>query len=201
MISDDFKVVLDIFLAETQGMDIRKLLVLAVIEALLIFVPAFLVRKKKKVRWIRLGLIYLFLVYVGFVLSLTIFRRPEGSREGIVRFVINLGFGIKTGRPSVRLSAYSIFNIVLFVPFGIFAYLALRNKNIIKSIFVTTFVGMLCSLVIELTQLATARGMFEVTDIITNTGGSLIGALIAAFLLHVIQKNSNGVKNEGTNGK
>lgn len=190
----------DIFLSETRGIDLRTQLLIAIILAIVIFAPSIFIRKKVSIDWTKLIMIYLFLIYVVFVLSVTIFRRPEGSREGIVHLFINLGFGLKTGRPSLRISAYSIYNIILFLPLGLFAYLVIRKKEILKSIVATTLLGAFCSLMIEFAQLLTGRGMFELTDILTNTVGSLLGAILAVFIYQVVYKCRCGEKNESING-
>ncbi len=184
----------DIFLSETSGIDFRTQSVIVVILAIIIFAPAIFIRKKICIDWKRLIMVYLFLIYIGFVLSITIFRRPEGSREGIIHLFINLGFGLKTGRPSLRISAYSIYNIILFLPLGLFAYLAIRKRDMFKSIIVATVLGICCSFMIEVTQLLTGRGMFELTDILTNTIGSLLGAVLAVFIYQVVYKCRCGVK-------
>ncbi len=198
---DNLQVLLDIFFLETQGIDIGKQAVISIILAIIVFVPAIILSKKRSVNIERFIMGYVFLLYISFVLTLTILRRPVGSRQGIVHLFINLGFGLKTGKPSVRVSAYSIYNILLFIPFGFFSYLVFRNKAKSTRILFSTIVGMCFSLIIEITQLITGRGMFELTDLLTNTTGSLIGAIMALFIHLLVYKNRYGVKNESINGK
>lgn len=189
----------DIFISETRGIDLRTQLLTAIILAIVIFPPSLFIRKKVSIDRKKYAMVYLFLLYIIFVLSITIFRRPEGSREGIIHLFINLGFGLKTGRPSLRISAYSIYNIILFLPLGLFAYLVIRKREIFKSIVATTLLGTFCSLMIEFAQLLTGRGMFELTDILTNTIGSLLGAILAVFIYQVVYKCRRGDKDESIN--
>lgn len=198
---DNLHVLKEIFLSETEGIDLRNQMVFVFFLAIVTFVPPAFVRRRVSVNWRKLVLIYLFLIYIFFVLSITILRRPEGSREGIVHLYINLGLGLKTGNPSFRISAYSIYNILLFLPFGFFAYLVIRNKDIFKSIITTTILGLCCSFLIEFIQLLTGRGMFELTDILTNTAGSLLGTILSVFAYQVVYKCRYEVKNEGIIGK
>lgn len=198
---DNILVLKDVFLSETKGIDIRNQIVLAIVFAIVFFLPALFVGKKINVNWKKLVMIYLFLIYIAFVLSITIFSRPEGSREGIVHLFIKLGVGLETGRPSFRVSAYSIYNIILFLPFGFFAYIVVRNRDILKSIATTTLLGFCCSLMIEFVQLLTGRGMFELTDLLTNTIGSLLGSVLGIFFYQVVYKCRYGVENESTNGQ
>lgn len=196
----NYQILKEIFLSEIRGIDVSNQIIVAVFLAIIIFVPMIFISKSVSINWKKLVMIYLFLIYVFFVLSITIIRRPEGSREGIIHLFINLGFGLKTGRPSLRISAYSIYNILLFVPLGLFAYLVIRKRDILKSIVATTLLGTFCSLMIEFAQLLTGRGMFELTDILTNTVGSLLGAVLAVFIYQVVYKCRCGDKDESING-
>ena len=137
---------------------------------------------KKGITLRRLIHIYLFLVYTGIVLTLTIFRRPVGSREGIVHLYIKLGLGLKGGNPSLWGSTFGFYNVLLFIPLGIFIYLFFRNRCKKSGIVLATIIGAGMSLAIETTQFITGRGMFELTDLLTNTMGSLAGAALAAMI-------------------
>ena len=180
---NNFQILIDVFQAETQGLNLEFFINVSILIAILLFIPAFFINRRKKISTVKLLQFYLFLVYSWFVLNITILRRPIGSREGIVHLFINLGFGLRTGNPSFRVSAYSIYNIILFIPIGILAYLAFRNRMCFKSIAITTFIGLCYSLLIETTQLITGTGMFELTDILTNTTGSFIGAVLCALFI------------------
>ena len=67
--------------------------------------------------------------------------------------------------------AQLILNIMMFVPIGFFAGGALKKKHIWNVI----GIGFVLSLFIELTQLITTRGVFNVDDIIHNVLGCIIG--------------------------
>ena len=167
-----------IFESEISGIRIENQLLLLIIDAIIVCFVGFLISRKRKVPVKTLIHAYLFLVYMGILFSITVFRRPVGSREGIIHPYIRLGFGIVSGRPSLQISAYSIFNILLFIPFGILTCLTLNNKRKLQSIIITAVVGFFMSLTVECIQLITGRGMFELTDLVTNTAGSFIGALL-----------------------
>ena len=81
-------------------------------------------------------------------------------------------------------------NILVMVPFGIL-YPLVRPRNCQQTIIVT----MLFSLFIEIGQLLQAwwgNGIriFDITDIITNTIGGAIGALLLFGLRHLLNKNN-----------
>jgi glycopeptide antibiotics resistance protein len=76
-------------------------------------------------------------------------------------------------------------NVVLFVPLGIFARLLWRRGFV-----GTALLGFACSLLIEITQLTANWGtapfqyrIFDVDDLITNTGGATLGWIAGALYL------------------
>lgn len=72
-------------------------------------------------------------------------------------------------------------NILLFVPFGLFARLAARQN---KALSVCIAAGIATSCVIELFQLL--HGLqFDFGDLAANTLGTLLGALLAALVLRI----------------
>ncbi len=74
-------------------------------------------------------------------------------------------------------------NIVIFVPFGVYLkMLKLRSRNVIVY-------GAGFSLVLEIMQFILGIGATDITDVITNTTGTVIGAGIYCILSLVFQKN------------
>ena len=75
-------------------------------------------------------------------------------------------------------NAYVIENILLFIPFG---FLVPKMWKCLRRIPVCVFAGFCLSLTIEITQLLTQRGHFQVDDILMNTIGAGVGALFGLF--------------------
>ena len=173
---------------ETAGITRQDIMVLLAVEIMALLALGIAFRRKGKVtaRKILYVLAVLADIYVLFLL--TVFRREPGSREGIVHLNINLGFGLRTGHPSWTM-AFSLLNIFLFVPFGYLIYLLFRKQNRFLGVLVTVFIGLLMSLAVECSQFLTGRGMFEVTDLVTNTIGAFVGAVIADLLYNTIFMN------------
>ena len=187
MSNKNLHIIIQLFMQEIEGVHIENQLLLLIIESLVVFL-AWVVLRKRNIPLYKYILGFLFLAYSGIVMSITVFRRPVGSREGIVHLFVYLGFGLRTGDPSLRVSAYSVLNILLFVPLGILVYLKSNKDNSLKCIALCTFMGAFISLLIECTQLITGRGMFEITDILTNASGSLIGAILMAVVIGIWNK-------------
>ena len=80
-----------------------------------------------------------------------------------------------------------IANTIMLFPLGILAPLWLRKADNVKKVALT---GFLVSLVIEITQLITTRGYFEIDDLFHNTLGAVIGALIGCPLARWIFSDS-----------
>lgn len=192
----------EIFFTETKGIGIRNQVLLLLLEALIVFIPGFFMRKKGKTTYKRLFLIYLFLVYIGVLVSLTLLRRPAGSREDIIHLYVQLGLGINSGKPSLVTATYAFYNLLLFVPMGLFVFQLLRDRDLLKNLIATTLFGGAVSWIIECTQYNTGRGMFEATDLLTNTTGCFLGALIALIIYKkYFERNSKNCKNSNNDIK
>ncbi len=71
--------------------------------------------------------------------------------------------------------ANTLGNVLLFIPLGIFLPLLWMRFRSIKSVLLAIS---FTSLLIEITQLLTATGVFDVDDILLNTFGGVIGYAI-----------------------
>ena len=76
-----------------------------------------------------------------------------------------------TGRIDV---SQVILNIVIFIPLGIYAGVLFERWNFGRKL----FFFFLISLIVEALQFILAVGAFDITDIITNTSGGIIGLMI-----------------------
>lgn len=113
---------------------------------------------------------YLFLIIV-----LTIISRPAGEsvKFELIPFWSYFAYFRDPGNSVLN---QIIANIVLFIPIGMM--LEILSGNLKRSI----IIGFLLSVVIELTQLITYRGLCEVDDVIHNTGGVLAGFMLSRLL-------------------
>jgi len=70
-------------------------------------------------------------------------------------------------------------NVIMLLPLGILVPIWIRKADSLKKVALT---GCFISVFIEIIQLITTRGFFEIDDIVHNTLGTLIGALIGCPL-------------------
>ncbi|MDP4182920.1 MAG: VanZ family protein [Bacillota bacterium] len=79
---------------------------------------------------------------------------------------------------TVRAWQFIIFNIIMFIPLGILLPLINRKFTKVRWILTATF---LTTLFIEVFQLLTGRGIFELDDLFHNTLGGMIGYCLYMF--------------------
>jgi glycopeptide antibiotics resistance protein len=169
-----------LFLEQIDGIYYSDLIMLTIVAAIVCFVPGYILHVKRNLSWKRVFLVFLTLTYLGVILMLTIFRRDVGTASTRIYTHLNLGF-TKTKIYSVRQTMYSLLNVLLFVPWGVLIGLSWNYKRVMRAITLTTLIGFITSSIVEIAQLVTRTGRMEVTDLFTNTVGTVIGAIIAVF--------------------
>jgi len=133
-------------------------------------------------------LMYIYLVMVLFVTLMPFTISFEGTNNSFMETANFIPFR------DLRLhyegaSREILLNILMMIPFG-FLYPIIKNKGVIETVSVT----LLFSLIIECFQLlrvwwdSVEIRIFDVTDLITNTIGGLIGYLIFAVLDELFKK-------------
>ena len=78
-------------------------------------------------------------------------------------------------------------NVIIFIPFGL--YLKTLNINSER----TVFLGFLLSLSLELSQYIFCMGASDITDLITNTTGALIGVSLYYLLKKIFKEKTNKI--------
>ena len=108
--------------------------------------------------------------YILFILMETIIGRKTGvDRVELVPFW-------SYSHPELRMEI--VLNYILFIPLGFLLYLCSGEKFGLRVV----FIGFLLSVSIELIQLTFKIGVFEFDDMIGNTVGCLIGAVIGKLI-------------------
>ena len=136
-------------------------------------------KRAKKVR--ALGKV-LFVLYIGFLIYF-LFLSDWYGREGVMEeYRYNLELFKEIRRFIVyreQLGVFVVFsnlfgNILIFMPFGFFISMASRSSSFFKALF--NSVGL--SLCVEVLQLVTRVGSFDVDDILLNTIGGILGYIV-----------------------
>ncbi|MCH5164267.1 MAG: VanZ family protein [Clostridiales bacterium] len=151
------------------------LFVIVVVSIIAIFVIAQIgvIRQWDTSTVVKFEMVALFAIYVVTLLVITIVARDVRDEQPV--YLIPFGdlyFIIKNKYPWYvdDIIKLNILNAALFIPYGFLAREVFKGK-----ILIPTVSSLLVSLIIEILQLITSRGVFDINDIIYNTIGSLIG--------------------------
>ena len=136
--------------------------------------------KKRSNRYIIYFLFYFYLLYNDTVFSRTPTYSPFSDVFG--------GWAIyKTQYHGLSFDVIS--NVLMFVPLTILFSLAFLNKKHIKNVILQSVKLSICvSLSIEILQILFMKGTFQFADILFNTSGGLIGALLYVLIKTLIRK-------------
>lgn len=118
----------------------------------------------------------LFFTYLALILMITLWSRESGSQKGLDLELFST-WGINK-----RNNAYVVENVLLFIPYGVLCPLAFKPLG---KFFSCLTVGAATSLSVELLQLVTGRGFFQIDDILTNILGTVIGYLFFFFFWRI----------------
>ena len=124
----------------------------------------------------------LFLLYVGFLIYFLFLAEWYGRTGVSEEYRYNLELFREIKRFIIyrdQLGAFAVFanlagNILIFVPYGFFISMASRSRGFFK----TLLCSMLLSLGVEIVQLFTRVGSFDVDDILLNTIGGVLGYIV-----------------------
>lgn len=153
----------------------------------------FLIYKKimkgsKKLNKTRILIWSVFLIYIVIVLGATLINRaPNSSNNYINTYVFETYMSIWYGYSSFEFRNL-ILNILMFIPFGFMLPLLFKKC---EKFYITYFLIFGMSLFIEISQLVSKRGLFELNDLINNTLGGVIGYGFVMVLLLFASKDKN----------
>lgn len=123
-----------------------------------------------------IGCIVIGLVYAVILLKLVVFKNGfTTSFRGLNLIPCQFIVDLISGQMSVSILLKNVLgNIAVFVPMGILLPVIYKKLSIKK----TVVIGFFVSLTIELAQFIIGLGICDIDDLITNTIGVLLGALI-----------------------
>ncbi len=142
------------------------------VSAVLVYISGKVGRRKDKEPAALLPVI-VFGFYFALMMVITFLSRESGESNGVdLRLFSTWGI-------NKRNNAFVVENVLLFIPYGFFGCWASRR---LRHFLPSLFFGGATSLGIELLQLITGRGFFQIDDIITNILGTIIGFLFFQIL-------------------
>lgn len=156
---------------------------LAVVTIVIVIVSK---RSKKEINLADIAAFFCLIVYVNIIMQLTLLGRKDGSRIGVE---LSLFGYLGDGKFSRQMLMYAVLNVFLFIPYGfIIRWLPwFRKQKESISILLATMVCLASSLLIEMIQLLTKRGYYELEDLVCNTLGGLIGGLLFTLVYKLFE--------------
>ncbi|MBE5889937.1 MAG: VanZ family protein [Lachnospiraceae bacterium] len=141
----------------------------------------------------------IFIVYLMFLFYFLFFAEAMGrGPKGEYRYNLTLLKEIKRFWNHIDIIGWKAFllnvfgNVIAFVPFGFFFPMLMKKT---KSILLTTLTGFCFSLLVESLQLCLRLGIFDVDDMLLNTIGTFVGAVVYA-IAHRVWNKYRSVENE-----
>lgn len=120
--------------------------------------------------------------YIWLVLGSTVFTRSAGTSRAINLDWFYTWEEIRAG--DMLAKEQVILNVILFVPFGVSLGLITWKKMRPHKAFL---LGLALSLVVEISQYITMRGLFEGDDLIHNTLGCVLGYMVMMVVKVVVK--------------
>lgn len=145
-----------------------------------------LLKGTKKLKMSKVALLSILFIYIVIVLGATIGDRVSTDSKSLS---MHLFSSYKDAWNNFSPGAWRniILNILMFVPLGILLPLIFKNC---RKYWVTYLVGLFFTLIIEVIQLISGRGIFEIDDIFNNTLGCIIGyGIVMIFISFFVDKN------------
>ncbi len=185
----NFYFLLTIFGGQLDGIKLSDILVsvsFAILATLAYFIFGKAKSQQRSIRY--LILVFWTVLYFEITLLITIFRREPGTLYHSGKIVPYFQWGNLNGDYyAKRQCVFNFLNVLLFIPIGCLLR-ALRIKTYgIKDNIMTALLGFLTSFCIEVVQLITKRGTFEITDIFTNFVGACLGVIITEIVKRILR--------------
>ncbi|MBT2282687.1 VanZ family protein [Paenibacillus polymyxa] len=127
-----------------------------------------------------------FLILGWFVIVMTLTAFSRGANyEGWINLELFSGYINAWNKWSVSEFQLIIFNMLMFAPLGfLLPHIGMKTRHV-KPVLL---ISLLVTLGIEIFQMITGRGIFELDDILHNTIGSIAGYLLMRAILDIIEQ-------------
>lgn len=139
-------------------------------------------------------LIVAFLIYLYAVIYITLGARTSEERRAVLEPFYSVKMIIVDKNYYYLRMLY--YNVAMLMPLGVL--LPMMSKRF-RSFKIITLCGFVFSMVIEVIQYFTGRGLFEVDDLIANTFGAFFGYLFFYWIHRLLFSNSNNQNKKDEN--
>lgn len=162
-----------------------------VIPLILIFTVILIVIKKKNnhLPWSKIIIFLMFTGWFGITISATLLRVEFAYRQ--YNFHLFMAWREAWNKFTIQVWLNILLNIALFIPLGVLLPLMFKK---FRKWYIAFCGGFLFSLIIEIIQIITLKGMFDVDDIFNNTLGAVLGWCIVMIIITIVQRNTDWKK-------
>ena len=175
--------IFQIIMTHNREWTIREIIVFIIIFSIGVIFSCQLLLKKK-ICWSQALAGLLLILFLGVVFGSTVFTR---NANGVHRYKLELFWSWKeVYHGSKELLKENILKMILLFPMGLLLPVIFFKKI---SWWKGFLAGALVSALIETSQLALCRGLFEWDDIIHNGFGSMLGCLISSAAMNPVDSH------------
>lgn len=150
----------------------------------LVYLLCCLVRHRMRLSNLLAGIVIA--LYGSIMLQFTLVCRESGSRIGIE---LDLFHGLMGPDNDFRwmMFAYVVLNCMLFIPYGfaLSLFSGINERRTGMQCLLVLLLSLATSMYIEIAQLVTGRGYYEVQDLFFNTLGGVIGWIVFRIIYFV----------------
>lgn len=135
----------------------------------------------------------LFVIYMLLLIGIILFKLPFYSSEisDGIRVINLIPYQGAISENGIILSHDIVYNFLMFVPFGIYISMLKNDWSFVKKLLL--IIGL--TFAFEVIQYAFAMGRTDITDIINNTFGGIVGIGIYAVLFKIFREKTNKIVN------
>ncbi len=134
-------------------------------------------------------------LYILLVLFYTVLGRRTQENYYHLNFDVIGTYTRLFSYSDAKMAKEALLNVLMFVPIGVSVCFITETRRV----FYAVIVGVSLSLLVEISQFILQNGYSEVTDLIHNTLGSLIGAVFAIIVISIYKAIHNRKARIGIN--
>lgn len=175
---------------QIQLSTLLSIIPMVILGFIVYFIIKALLQRSFKIKVLNAIFEYCFILIIILILKITGIIFGNFGATSIFAGNVNFSFNLF----EEGLSRATVLNLILFIPFGFLAALAIKKLR--EQWFYGLLVGMIFSIIIEFLQSFTGRYV-QIDDIVMNTIGSFIGYGISCLILVLIDKTIKQGKNIG----
>ncbi|WP_010680983.1 VanZ family protein [Acetivibrio cellulolyticus] len=168
---------------QIQLSTLLKIIPMVIVGFIVYFIIKTLIQRRFKIKVLITIFEYCFILSIITILKITGIISGNFGATSIFAGNVNFSFSLF----EEGLSRATVLNLILFIPFGFLAALAVKKLR--EKWFYGILIGLIFSIVIEFLQSFTGRYV-QIDDVMMNTIGSFIGYGISCFILVLVDKTN-----------